>query len=137
MATVDLLSAIVLMYRVFIVFSVTGTLNGGGGTSAGQPGEIHEQSGAGCIHHVFLGVNAYRRQQYQKAEQIINLAGRLCSPAETNIQMQWYANKVVACLVALHREKSDFQKGDIHEALEYFRKQDCTCLLAETYMAAF
>jgi ATP/maltotriose-dependent transcriptional regulator MalT/two-component SAPR family response regulator len=85
----------------------------------------------------FLGVNAYRRQQYQKAEQIINLAGRLCSPAETNIQMQWYANKVVACLVALHREKSDFQKGDIHEALEYFRKQDCTCLLAETYMAAF
>ncbi len=82
----------------------------------------------------FLGLNAYRSNDFERAKQLLNQADRLCSPEETNTQLQWYAGKVVACLVGLNQGKTRFQESDIHAALAYFKKEGCICLVAETYM---
>jgi ATP/maltotriose-dependent transcriptional regulator MalT/DNA-binding SARP family transcriptional activator len=82
----------------------------------------------------FLGLNAYRSQDLERAEWYLNQADRLCSPEETNTQMQWHAGKVVACLVGLNQGKTTFKESEIHGALAYFRKEGSICLVAETYM---
>lgn len=83
----------------------------------------------------FLGLSAYRSHQFQQAGQIMDLADRRCSPRETNTQMQYYAGKVVTCLIAFNHGKIRCQANGLHEALEYFKKEDCVCLVAETHMA--
>ncbi|MEX1299246.1 MAG: hypothetical protein AB1Z81_09595, partial [Desulfotignum sp.] len=85
----------------------------------------------------FLGLNAYRSQDFEAAAKFLAQADRRCSPKEANTQIQWYAGKVVACLVDLCQGKTKCREKDIHDALAYFRKEACVCLVAETYMALF
>jgi ATP/maltotriose-dependent transcriptional regulator MalT/two-component SAPR family response regulator len=126
---------IVLMYRVFycVLCNRHAEMRSLGNQLLGLAASMKNQVMVASTVF-FSGLNAYRDQDFDRAAQFLNQADRLCSPEETNTQMQWYAGKVVACLVGLNQGKPEFQESEIHEALAYFTKEGCTCLAAETYL---
>ena len=126
---------VVLMYRVFycVICNRHAEMKSVGNQLLSLAGSMKNNVMAASTTF-FLGLSAYRSQDFERAKQFLNQADRLCSPDETNTQLQWYAGKVVACLVDLNQGKTRFQKSEIHDALAYFKKEDCTCLVAEIYM---
>ena len=83
----------------------------------------------------FLGLNSYRKGELNKAKKLIDRSHKLCSPEETNTQVQWYSSKVIKALISLDLS-DDHGNGDgLEEALEFFRKVNNPRLMAETHLA--
>lgn len=129
---------VVLMYRVFycVICNRHAEMNVVGNQlfSLAIAMENHVMTASTAF---FLGLNAYRSQDFEAAAQFLAQADRRCSPKETNTQIQWYAGKVVACLVGLHQGETKCRENEIHDALAYFKKEACVCLVAETCMALY
>lgn len=129
---------VVLMYRVFycVICNRHAEMNVVGNQLFSLANAMENQVMTASAAF-FLGLNAYRSQDFETASRFLAQADRLCSPGETNTQIQWYAGKVVGCLVDLSQGKTKCRENEIHDALAYFKKEACVCLVAETYMALF
>jgi DNA-binding SARP family transcriptional activator len=83
----------------------------------------------------FLGLNAYRQGNYEKAKKLIDKSHDICSPKNTNTQMQWYASKIVRVLISLRLKGGSGTENDLLEALGFFTRVNNRRFLAEIHLS--